>query len=88
MVSPNTSLEVGDMTEAAAIRAAGFELIDVRPTGGGRLVFVFDDASGGASSALRSHRCGSLQVPSLRLLESVNSMRTMVVSAREGGSGR
>lgn len=78
-------ITVADLSEAASLRASGCALVDVVSTQSGRCTFLFADETGEASAALRAHRLGTLTVSSIKLLESLSSLRTMIFSSKQGG---
>jgi len=76
-------LAVQEYLSAAAIRAAGGELLRVEPgVNGGRCAIVFDDTDGKASALLRMHRGGVLKVCSLTFADCVDSVKRDIFAVR------
>jgi len=76
-------LRVDEYLCAAAIRAAGGQLLRVEPgVGGGRCTFIFDDRDDRASALLRQHRGGVLKVSSKAMAQSVHRMKDELFAVR------
>jgi hypothetical protein len=76
-------LRVDEYLCAAAIRAAGGQLLRVEPgVGGGRCSMIFDDAHGKASALLRLHKAGVLKVCSRDYADAVDAVKRELFAAR------
>jgi len=77
-------LELSEYLGAAALVAAGIELLAVRPPTGfqRRCALVFSDEGGRASRTLAEHQAGDLMVNSLRYAAAVNDLKGRIFSAR------
>ena len=77
-------LELSEYLSAAALVAAGVELVEVKPPSGfkSRCALVFADVGGRASAVLDEHRRGDLMVSSLKYAEAVNDLKARIFRVR------
>ena len=82
----HTSEQILSITEylsAAALDAAGAELLRVEAgAAGGRCTFIFDDRDGRASALLHQHRSGVLRVNSRDYAAAVHRAKDQLFAAR------
>jgi hypothetical protein len=74
-------LLVSDYMSAALLRSKGVPMREARPTGNGRVEFVFE-RSEVAQRLLEKHEVDGVQVNSQKFVAALNSTKTALFSAR------